>query len=127
MVVMSLEEHVEGKRVFGGQHLFQEAAHMQRHRVGARGNATCFLLPWSDMLAKLAETEAASGAGNGPDLPHTGAELANLVRIRLKGTEKETSKYIADATVRRDVVVDLILMMAKRNTEPISTLMRHES
>ena len=99
MIVMSLEERVEGKRVFGGQHLFQEEAHMLRHRVGARGNATCFLMPWQDMLAKLAAVEATSDRGEGPDLPRTGADLANIVRVLLKGPQEDKSKYIADATV----------------------------
>ena len=77
---------------------------MLRHRVGARGNATCFLMPWQEILSKLA---AADQHGGNPDLPHSGGELANIVRVLLKGPSEENAKYIADATVRRDVVVEL--------------------
>ena len=111
IIVLPLEERAEGKRVFGGQHLFQETAHMLRHRVGARGNATCFLMPWQEILAKLAAADQQNGT---PDLPHSGAELANIVRVLLKGPSQDKAKYIADATVRRDVVVELILEMKRR-------------
>ena len=67
LIVMSLEER------HGGQHLFQEAAHMLQHRVGARGNATCFLMPWQNILSSLADLEAAHSKG--PDLPRIGSEL----------------------------------------------------
>ena len=30
--------------------MFDTTLHMQRHRVGARGNATTFLLPWDDVF-----------------------------------------------------------------------------
>ena len=113
MIVLSLEERVEGKRVFGGQHLFQETVHMLRHRVGARGNATCFPMPWQEMSAKLAVADQQNGA---PDLPHSGAELANIVRVLLKGPSQDKAKYIADATVRRDVVVELNLRCSAGST-----------
>ena len=31
-------------------HMLDSQLHMQRHRVGARGNATTFLLPWEAIL-----------------------------------------------------------------------------
>ena len=33
------------------------AAHMPRHRMGARGNATTFPLPWQDLLQQLEDME----------------------------------------------------------------------
>ena len=36
--------------------LFEETVHMHRHRVGARGNATTFLLPWGSILTELQDS-----------------------------------------------------------------------
>ena len=61
--------------------LFQSTLHMQRHRVGARGNATTFLLPWESLLEELQRIEENTHQeGNGPDLPRTGKELQYVVQ-----------------------------------------------
>ena len=99
LIVMSLEERVEGRRVFGGQHLFQESAHMLRHRVGARGNATCFLMPWKEILAKFAENDDVDAAI--PDLPRTGPELARCVQL---STVSDSSGAAAGFRSRPDVL-----------------------
>ncbi|CAJ1393587.1 unnamed protein product [Effrenium voratum] len=52
-----------------------EAAHMARHRFGARGNALSFPLPWEDVLQAGGDRAAA--------LPRSGAELGQLVVVNL--------------------------------------------
>ena len=88
---------------------FDEKVHMGRHRMGARGNATSFPLPWEAMLQELGRTEAASVA---PDLPWVGDELADRVSVMLKTRDEDDPKACAhlvhQATVRRGVVVQLI-------------------
>ena len=88
---------------------FDETVHMARHRMGARGNATSFPLPWEAMLQELGRTEAASVA---PDLPWVGEELADRVSVMLKTRDEDDPKACAhlvhQATVRRGVVVQLI-------------------
>jgi hypothetical protein len=72
--------------------------------MGARGNATSFPLPWQDPLAQLEGK---------PDLPHTEDALSNFVSILLKtsdegDTKEALVKFIHQALVRRDVVIELI-------------------
>ena len=81
---------------------------MNRHRMGARGNATSFPLPWQDLLQQLEGVEEVA-----PDLPHTGEALSSFVSVLLKtsdeGDGKESlARFIHQALVRRDVVVALI-------------------
>ncbi len=60
---------------------------MQRHRIGARGNATSCPLPWADILAHLQYVEQQEeGQANCTilDLPRSGKELCNIVSILLK-------------------------------------------
>ena len=100
--VMSLICFVlEGQRGGGTLH---ERAHMQRHRVGIRGNVTLFPLPLEDIVAELSKV-AAHGSGQ---LPRTGAELKDCVRILLKSHGPMPASVITQATVRRHVVLKLI-------------------
>ena len=62
---------------FGSMH--STDSNMQRHRVGARGNVTCFPLPWEQLLEQLQDIGERQS-----QVPHTGEELADLVRILLK-------------------------------------------
>ena len=48
---------------------FDSQAHMARHRMGARGNATSFPLPWSDLLTELLRLDGESQANESPDSP----------------------------------------------------------
>ena len=84
---------------------------MQRHRVGARGNVTCFPLPWEHLLEQFQDVDAKR-----TQVPRTGEELADLVRVLLKTStsdDEETKALlrscIHQARVRRAVVVKLIL------------------
>ena len=100
--------------------LFDTVQHMQRHRIGARGNATSFLLPWETVLSELQriEGEESGGAGDVPDLPRTGSELAHVVHVLLKANDEnqreDLAKFIFQAEVRRERVVRLILAMKQR-------------
>ena len=110
-----------------------EKAHCARHRLGARGNALTFPLPWEDVLRNLqahdAQAEAARNppqegpgdeANEGPaQLPRAGQDLASTVRVLLKtnktgkASDAEIKTLLHQATVRREVVVQLILDMKK--------------
>ena len=93
---------------------FDEQVHMNRHRMGARGNATSFPLPWQDLLAELNKYDADSQSEvASPDLPWTGAQLSDFVSILLKTSEDQESaksmkQFVHQARVRRRVVVKLI-------------------
>ena len=93
------------EKKYRGDRDFDEQVHMNRHRMGARGNATSFPLPWQDLLQQLQE--------RGPDLPHTGESLSSFVSVLLKtsdegDTKESLAKLIHQALVRRDVVIALI-------------------
>ena len=64
--------------------MFDTQLHMSRHRVGARGNATTFLLPWESILLDLQKLDDEQVE---LDLPRTGEQLAHvgalLVRLEL--------------------------------------------
>ena len=96
--------------------LMASNVHMQRHRVGARGNATTFLLPWEGILAELEKLDTqASESGQGPDLPRTGKELEYVVQVLLKTGDEDKrdnlKHFIHQAQVNRDKVVICILAM----------------
>ena len=97
MICFTLEARFRGERPMDSK------VHMPQHRMGARGNATTFPLPWQELLNQL------EGC---PDLPHTGAELADVVSVILKTSDEENpegmANFIHQALVRRDVVVQLI-------------------
>ena len=115
-----------------------EQAHCARHRLGARGNALTFPLPWEDLLQQLQAHDAqAARAGGGQEenrgedaenaeeaaaalqLPRAGDSLGGIVRVLLKTnktgktTDAEIKTLLHQATVRRDVVVQLILDMKR--------------
>ena len=82
---------------------FDSKVHMARHRMGARGNATTFPIPWQDIMRTLEV---------GLVLPRVGDELADVVSVILKTSDEDSpedmARFIHQALVRRDVVVGLI-------------------
>ena len=82
---------------------------MAQHRMGARGNATSFPLPWESVLLELQRTE---DTGPAPDSPWVGEELAERVSLLLKTRDESDPKafahHVHQAMVRRRVVVQLI-------------------
>ena len=92
---------------------------MARHRLGARGNALTFPLPWEDLLGALREHDADIEIPGAVELslPRSPDELAEVVRVILKTNKEgktsdaEVKSLIHQANVRRSVVVNLILDM----------------
>ena len=110
---------------YRSDHLLDEKAHMARHRVGARGNALTFPLPWEQLIETLqrsvTQTLQEDDSNTEPGVPWTGSELEEHVRVLLKTnkqgqtSEAELKTLIHQATVRRDIVVKLILHMKARH------------
>ncbi|CAE7244158.1 pfh1 [Symbiodinium natans] len=92
-------------------------AHSALHRLGARGNALTFPMPWEELLANL--KDALNAEEGPPQLPRAGQQLGEIVRVLLKTnktrktTASELKTLIHQATVRREVVIQLILDMKK--------------
>jgi hypothetical protein len=93
--------------------MLDSKVHMQRHRVGARGNATSFPLPWQSILGELQKLDGEAEAVATPDLPRTGDELKYVVQVLLKTSDEDKrdslKHFIHQARVRRHVVVNRIL------------------
>ena len=88
-------------------HMLDSTMHIQRHRVGARGNATTFLLPWEGILSELQRLEdEARSHGTGPDLPRTGQELQYVVQVLLKTNDEVTNPdRVRMRRMSRDLIV----------------------
>ncbi|CAK0901015.1 unnamed protein product, partial [Prorocentrum cordatum] len=113
MVCFTLEKRYRNERSFD-----MEAGNNTR-RMAARGNATSFPMPWTDMLAQLTALEEGASKARPPSVPRTGKELADIVSVILKSggdddTAASMAKFIHQAVVRRDVVVKLIEGAKKR-------------
>ena len=86
--------------------VFDEKAHMARHRYGARGNALTFPLPVEELLQKLAE-HTEQEADEGESVPRSGKQLADVFRVILKTnkhgktTDEELKTLIHQGIVRR--------------------------
>ena len=111
MVCFSLEKKYRQHR------MFDQEAFMNEFRVAARGNATTFPLPWENLLDILGGT--LNNAGPAAPLPHIGPDLKNFVSVILKSNDPienpdSLSKFIHQAVVRRQVVIDLILGALER-------------
>ena len=95
--------------------MLNTTAHMQRHRVGARGNATSFPMPWQSILAELMRLDTAAGQHDSPALPRTGEELKYVCQVLPKTNDEDKQDsmkhFIRQARVRRNVVVGLILRL----------------
>ena len=107
MRCFSLEKKYRGERAF------DEKVHMNNHRMGARGNATSFPLPWQDLLLQLKNTESRGDSHATPLLPRSGHEQSTFVSVLLKTSDEgdsaaDLSKFVHQAIVRRHVVVQLI-------------------
>ena len=86
---------------------FDSEVHMARHRMGARGNATSFPLPWSDLLSELVRLDSTQTWSAVPDLPWTGEQLSDKFSVLLKKFDDEhadaMAKVVHQAHVRRNV------------------------
>ena len=113
LICFSLEKKYRDRRTL------DERVHMQRHRQGARGNATTFLLDWESLLAQFRGYEVNLAPHARAPLPRTGEDLQKFVSVILKTndaelTPEELSKLIHQARVRRRVVVMLIEKACER-------------
>ena len=90
--------------------------HMNRHRVGGRGNATTFPMPWQAILTELIRLEEDSEPQAAPDLLKVGDELKYVAQVRLKTHDEDKrdnlKNVVRRARVRRHVVVNWILQSA---------------
>ena len=103
MILMSMENR--RKRGAEDPSVFDEKAHMARHRFGARGNVITFPLPMEELLQKLREPNPEH---DDLSVPRSGHQLAQMFRVILKtnkhgrNTEEELKTLIHQATVRRE-------------------------
>ena len=91
---------------------------MQRHRVGARGNATTFLLPHEILLAELQRLDdQAKSQEQRTDLPRNGEQLKYVVQVLLKTNDEDQrdnlKHFIHQARVRQRRVIEVIMAMKK--------------
>ena len=104
LVLMSLESK---HRKEAGNAIFDEEAHMARHRYGARGNVITFPLPMEALLQQLVEHVNLDEAAAGEVMPRSGRQLSEIFRVILKTnkkgktTEQEIKTLIHQARVRR--------------------------
>ena len=85
-------------------------AHLSNARLGAKGNVTCFSLPWEEIL----QTFSQNGGSN--HLPRLGQDLAGLVQVVVEShTYDDTQLVVQHGRVCRAVVVHLIACMIERN------------
>eukprot|EP00959_Pyramimonas_sp_CCMP1952_P114580 2395439-Pyramimonas_sp.AAC.1 len=100
MVCFTLEKRYRKERAFDMETGGNEV------RMAARGNATSFPMPWTDLLAQLTAAEETAAEGRAPALPRSGAELAGIVSVILKSggdddTAASMAKFVHQALVRR--------------------------
>ena len=93
--------------------MFNTNVHMNRHRVGGRGNATTFAMPWQAILTELLRLEEDSERQVAPDLPKVGEGLKYVVQVFLRTNDEEKrdklKNFAHQARVHRHVVVNWIL------------------
>ena len=73
-------------------HILDTRVHMQDTRVGARGNATSFLMPWQSILAELRKLEKKEKRSEAIDLPLSGEDLRSVVQVLLKCNDSAQQK-----------------------------------
>ena len=92
--------------------MFNTNMHMDTHRVGGRGNATTFPMPWQAILTELLRMEEDSERQVAPDLLKVGEGLKYVVQVLLKTNDEEKrdnlKNFAHQARVRRHVVVNWI-------------------
>lgn len=104
MICFSLDKKYRGEQAFDAR------VHINNHRMGARGNVTSFPLPWQDLLQQLEDSPAHIA------LPRSPRELSEFVSVLLKTSDdgddpQQLRRFVHQALVRRQVVIDLIKEM----------------
>eukprot|EP00959_Pyramimonas_sp_CCMP1952_P322714 6752907-Pyramimonas_sp.AAC.1 len=60
-------------------------------RMAARGNATSFPMPWTDLLAQLTAADETAAEGHAPPLLRAGAELAGAASVIVKSSDDDAA------------------------------------
>ena len=89
------------------KHIMHERIFNCDERVGFRGNVFSAPMDWKEILQQIDALDASEPR---VALPHTGAVLASSVQVHVSGGLLQVSRYMKEATVRRYVVIRLILM-----------------
>ena len=110
MICFSLEKKYRGERAFG------KKVHTNSHRMGARGNATYFPLPWVDLFEQHQNSEACSATVFAGGTFPPGEELLNFVTVLLQTADdgdnpRALARFAYQALVRREVLIELITEM----------------
>ena len=96
-----------GKRGEQRRHLLEEKMYQAPRRVAFKGQVFSAPMDWDRLLEQLFDPDSQP---THITLPHTGGVLASKVRIFVSSGLVDLNKYIRQATVRRNVVVQLIRM-----------------
>ena len=88
-------------------HLMHDAMYSAGRRVAFKGQVFSAPLDWYSLQDQLAQIEKAEARIS---LPHVGEALMSRVRLSITSGLVELNKHMKQATVRRDVVVQLIKM-----------------
>ena len=89
----------------GRRHLLHERMYQSSGRIAFKGQVFSAPMDWENMLEQLSEMEKQE---THIALPKLGAVLASQVRISIEAGLVSLQGYIREATVRRNVVVQLI-------------------
>ena len=111
--------------------LFNTTVHMQRHRLGVRGNVTSFPLPWQSLLQELQRLDQHHSEQKTPDLPRVGKDLAYVVQVLLKTADSESKpnleRLMHQATLDAKLSSTESLKQRRASTEPTSMSMNRMS
>ena len=113
LVLMSMESK---HRQEPSNAVFDEEAHMARHRFGARGNVISFPLPMEALLQQLVEHVTEPDAAC--SVPRNGKQLGEIFRVILKTnktgktTDQEIKTLIHQAKVRRQALGSTTIPLA---------------
>ena len=98
--------------------LFDISTHMQRHTVGARGNATSVPRPWNEILRMLKQADHTVETGKPVHLLRSGNDLVHWAQVTLRTSVSDTAGSLAgsvhQARVPADVVVESIEKLQRR-------------
>ena len=89
-------------------HLMTESMEGAQGRTKVRGNLFSFGMAWDDVVRCCEEVQRKC-AGTGPaGLPHSEETLASLVRVCIRGGNKDLAQHLDGVTMRVEVVAQLI-------------------